>query len=810
MSEKFNRERVRFHAYNPDILVIQGWVEGDREGKEQFLAQIDGTAVPVEVNTQQGIEVRKKYLRYKTEIDAEYFLQVPLNQRGRTLRVYHKRGEGQNCLIFQSSLSALKKKRDRMDFWLETLTPSQDGLVLRGWYLNRGKTRLALLGKGKELLDTRQKPGPRMDVKSDFPEAEVSDIHGFELSFQRPDTDRLWLLLQGREKKARTSFSVSRLLKNKQGLMLACKKGMLYLKRKGIRPFVKRVLVEVLHQDEISYERFRKKYEPNQKELKAQSETQFDWEPVFSIVVPLYRTKEAYLRELVRSVENQTYGRWELCLSDGSGPDSPVEGLLQELERKESRICVIRPGRSLQISENTNEAIRAASGDFLVFADHDDLLAPNALFECAKLLNENPKLELLYSDEDKVSMDGKKYFQPHFKSDYNPDLLCSMNYISHLCVVSHGLQARVGELNPEFDGAQDYDFILRCTEQTEGIGHIPRVLYHWRAHMDSTAENPESKRYAFEAGERAVQAHYDRRGIRARVRQGEYPGLYISDYEIEGEPLVSVIIPNKDHREDLMTCISAIEEKSDYRNYEYVIIENNSTEPETFAFYKKLEAENPKVRVVYYEGAFNYSDINNFGVSEAKGEYYWFLNNDTQIIRGDCIRQLLGYCTRPDVGAVGARLYYEDDTIQHAGVVLGFGGIAGHAFIGSRRGENGYFSRIICAQDYSAVTAASMMVKASVFHQVGGFSTELQVAFNDIDFCMKIRKAGKLIVYNPYAELYHFESKSRGLEDTQEKIERFNREMARFLDRWSDQVRAGDPYYNPNLTLDKADFSMKV
>ena len=509
-------------------------------------------------------------------------------------------------------------------------------------------------------------------------------------------------------------------------------------------------------------------------------------------------------------MQAQTYGNWELCLSDGSGEDSVLKELLKRLSEKDRRIRVIAHDRPLRISENTNAALEAAGGDFIVFADHDDLLAPHALYECVRLLNQNRKLDLIYSDEDKVSMDGRTYFQPHFKSDYNPDLLCSMNYISHLCVVRRSLQEQVGLLNPEFDGAQDYDFILRCTEVTDQIGHIPKVLYHWRAHRDSTAENPESKRYAFEAGARAIQAHYDRLGIRATVRQGEYPGLYISDYEIVGDPLVSIIIPNKDHIGDLKKCITSIEEKSDYPNYEYIIVENNSTQPETFAYYKELEAANPKVHVVFYEGAFNYSDINNFGVAHAKGSYYWFLNNDTQIIRGDCIRQLLGYCTREDVGIVGSRLYYEDDIIQHAGVVLGFGGIAGHAFIGSRRGENGYFSRIICAQNYSAVTAASMMVKAEVFHQVGGFSTDLRVAFNDIDFCMKVRGAGKLIVYNPYAELYHFESKSRGLEDTQEKIERFNREMARFLDRWSKQVNQGDPYYNPNLTLDKADFSMKV
>lgn len=387
-----------------------------------------------------------------------------------------------------------------------------------------------------------------------------------------------------------------------------------------------------------------------------------------------------------------------------------------------------------------------------------------------------------------------------------------MNYFCHLVVVKRELLDAAGTLDPAYDGAQDYDFVLRCTEHTkpEQIVHIPKILYHWRTHQDSTAENPESKRYAFTAGCRAVQAHYDRLGIRATVHEGAYPGLYETDYEIIGEPLISILIPNKDHLADLTKCIDSIERLSDYKNYEYIIIENNSTEPETFEGYKKLEAENAKIHVVYYKGDFNYSAINNFGAAHAKGDYFLLLNNDTELIREDDLRQLLGVCQRKDVGIVGARLYYEDDTIQHAGVVLGFGGIAGHAFIGQSRSDNGYFSQIICMRDYSAVTAACMMVKAAVYREVGGLSEHLKVAFNDIDFCMKVREKGYLVVYNPRAELYHYESKSRGLENTQEKIERFNGEVAQFLSRWGDQVKAGDPYYNPNLSLDKADFSLKL
>ena len=551
------------------------------------------------------------------------------------------------------------------------------------------------------------------------------------------------------------------------------------------------------------------KHLPNSRMLKKQRDTVFDVQPRFSVVVPLYKTPEEYLSNLVESVSQQTYGLWELCLSDGSGPNSPLAGVLSRMEKKDSRIHVIRHEKTLKISENTNAAIEAATGDYIVFVDHDDELTPNALFECARTINEHPGAEVIYSDEDKMTVDGKKFFQPHMKPDFNLDLLCTVNYICHLFVAKRKLIQKVGLLRPEYDGAQDYDFIFRCIEATQNICHIPKILYHWRSHEDSTAEKPESKLYAFEAGQRAVQAHYDRVGISAKVYRGEYLGLYRTKFLRNYDPLISILIPNKDHIEDLKRCINSIEEKSSYRNYEYIIIENNSEKEETFQYYRYLEADNPKARVVYWKEGFNYSAINNFGASYANGEYLLLLNNDTEIINADCLEELLGYCMRKDVGAVGARLYYEDDTIQHAGVVIGFGGIAGHCFVQQPRGETGYCHRIICAQDYSAVTAACMLVDRNIYKIVGGLSTELAVAFNDVDLCMKIRNAGYLIVYNPYAELYHYESKSRGLEDTPEKVARFNGEIEIFEKRWPEILKKGDPYYNPNLTLESQNFSLR-
>lgn len=834
--KRFNRERVRFHLKKPNTLVIQGWFEDDAAGAEQFEARMAGRKLPLTVRVQRGVEVTKKYLRYKTNVMTEYFVMVELpgfrenaakDAAGRTgqassgegrdaragmLEVYHTGETGRSC-IYRASGHTLEKLSHRMESWVEKLDELSDGRYrLRGWYIGCDHAQMALLDAGGHVIETERTQAERIDILGEFPEAELADTHGFELVFAKPGDNFLRLAIKGEGKKALYPINCSKMLSGREGFANLCRKSWRYLRRKGFRQFTKRVSDQVLGIDSISYDRWRRKYGVTAQELQRQRNHHLGCEPKISILVPVYRTPEKYLREMIASVKAQTYKNWELVLSDGSGEDSPVADLLTRYAREDKRIRVLNHGRKLRIAENTNEAIRAATGEYLLFGDHDDLLAPDALFACVKRINDAPQTELIYSDEDKVDAGGRRFFQPHFKPDYSPDLLCSMNYFCHLVMVKRSLQERVGFLDAAFDGAQDYDYVLRCTEQTapERIAHIPQILYHWRAHGGSTSENPKSKRYAFEAGTRAIQAHYDRLGIPAKVIEGEYAGLYHSDYEIVGEPLISILIPNKDHIADLRKCIGAIEQKSDYRNFEYVVIENNSQEPQTFEEYEALMRENPKVRVVRYEGSFNFSDINNFGAAHAKGEYFLLLNNDTEIIRPDCLRQLLGYCQRPDVGIVGARLYYEDDIIQHAGVVLGFGGIAGHTFIGQRRTDNGYFSRIICAQNYSAVTAACMMVRASVYREVGGMSVDLPVAFNDIDFCMKVRRAGYLIVYNPRAELYHYESKSRGLENTQEKIERFNQEMARFLDRWGEEVKAGDPYYNPNLTLDKADFSLKV
>ena len=550
------------------------------------------------------------------------------------------------------------------------------------------------------------------------------------------------------------------------------------LKSRGVGGFVDFVKEEIYTESE-KYAYWWKKNQATAKELKEQTAHRFAYEPKISIVIPLFNTPEKYLKELIDSVVAQSYGNWELCLADGS--TSPKTGAyIKKHYNSEGRIVYRKIEENLGISGNTNFAISMGTGEFIMFCDHDDVVAPNALYEMVKVINEKPKTDIVYTDEDLINSDGTVHSSPRFKPDFNFDFLRSINYICHIFLVRKSLIDRVGMLRKEFDGAQDYDFILRCCEQTEHIAHVPKVLYHWRAHDNSTAGNPESKQYAVDAGKRALEEHYRRMGYEAVVENTGIFIVYRTIMKVQGNPKVSVIILNKDHREDLEKCVVSIEEKTDYPNYEIIVVENNSELPETFAFYEELQRRYSNVKVVTWDGPFNYSAINNYGAEYATGDYYLMLNNDIEVISPGWMSEMLGYCQREDVGIVGAKLYYSDDTVQHAGVVVGVGGFAGHVLTRFRKGETGYFGRLVTIQDTSAVTAACLMIKKSIYQLIGGFDEEFVVALNDIDLCLKVRALGQLVVFNPYAELYHYESKSRGFEDTPEKKARFKKEIKRF------------------------------
>lgn len=725
-----------------------------------------------------------------------------------------------------------------------------------------------------------------------------------------------------------------------------------YFQKHGFRALFKKSVHKIQNiQDDYDYNEWYKKVRITDEELAKQRESAGDFaqQPTFSIVIPVYATPEKFLRRMLDSIREQTYPKFEVCLVDATPyakiQHDPAQGrtpqeVLAEYAAADSRFRYETLAENLGIAENTNAAIRMATGDFIVLADHDDELEPQALYECVRAINAHPDVQFLYSDEDKVDFEDIYYFEPHFKTDFNPDLLRSVNYICHLFVARRSLLDAIAETDADgrkiyersaYDGAQDYDLILRATEKAQAmerarlascanasdanavtgpqqsdaaqasadstgdiagvdgqtaatetdaelkksaqpaiaalnpldqellrqgrftssnIIHIPMVLYHWRAHQASTAQHPEAKLYAFEAGTRAVYDHCKRIGLPVKkVEQGITYGFYHPIYENQ-QPLISVVIPNKDHTADLDKAITSLS-AGNYKNLEFIIVENNSDQEETWKYYEELKnrfpeelpadfidpasmptaesnsaASNPAqasayhstsasvlpqpvVKVVKWDGPFNYSAINNYGVQFTHGQYLLFLNNDIEEIDPDSIDEMISYVQREDVGICGARLLYPDEDIQHAGVIMGMGGIAGAAFVRTHDSDLSYMHRAKCIQDYSCVTAACLLTKRSLFDQVGGFTEKLAVAFNDVDYCMKVRALGKLVVYNPYAKFYHYESKSRGMEDTPEKLARFHSEILTFGTTWKDILRDGDPYYSPALTFRKANFALK-
>lgn len=560
--------------------------------------------------------------------------------------------------------------------------------------------------------------------------------------------------------------------------------------------------------DEKVYGIWYEKQLPDFKKRLKQRMTRFAVHPKFSIIVPLYHTPPEFLDDMINSVKKQTYENWELCLANGSPEDTELDARVRQHMNGEPRIKYVKLKENLGIAGNTNEALTLATGSYTALLDHDDFLAPDALFEFVKAINENGDADCLYSDEDKVDQEGKIHYFPHFKPDYNPDLLHTYNYICHFFAVKTSIIKKIGGFRPNFDGAQDFDLVLRCVDESKNIVHVPKILYSWRCHKDSTSANKDSKSYAFEAGKRVLSEYYERHGIEARVEETELPGYYKTQFLYTERPLVTVIIPNKDHIEDLKRCVESLLEKQEYANIEILIIENNSVLPETFDYYEDLKRDD-RIRVETWKqdseihsqkNGFNYAAIQNFAAKKAKGEYLLLLNNDTEVIDSDFLVSMVGYARRKDVGAVGAKLLYASDTVQHAGVIVGVDGVASHQFLGYANHDLGYMGRACFSQDVSAVTGACLLIRKEVFEEVGGMDEHLAVAYNDIDLCLKLRQKGYLVVYDAFAHLYHYESKSRGYEDSPEKQARFARETEYMKNKWKN-VMGYDPYYNKNLSL---------
>lgn len=549
---------------------------------------------------------------------------------------------------------------------------------------------------------------------------------------------------------------------------------------------------------------------PLRRELKAQRAANLQ-EPKISVVVPVYNTPLRFFKQMLASVQRQTYQNWQLVLVDASDGDHPEPGALARRRAAKDPRILYKKVENQRIAGNTTAGFALATGEYLVLLDHDDLLYPNALFECVQVIQKT-SADFVYSDEIVLDASLKKLGGYHFKPDFAPDYLRGCNYITHLACFSRPLLDEAGAWESlEFEGAQDHDLLLRLTEKAKRIEHIKKVLYIWRGHAGSTASGMEAKPYAIAAGERAIDAHLARVGLPGKARAVEgAPGAFQIRYELTANPLISVLIPNKDHVDDLERCLSSLYKNAGYDNFEVLVLENNSTDPATESYYAALPAAYPRCRVLQYEGAFNFSAVNNFGAAQAKGEHLLLLNNDIEVLSPDFLRELLSYSQRADVGAVGAKLYYPDDTIQHAGVIMGINGSAGHSHKGYPRAAVGDLYRLVTAQDYMAVTGACLMTKTALYRAAGGLDEErFAVAYNDVDYCLKLWQQGLHNVFTPRAEAYHHESKSRGLDTTPENAARYAQEKANFYAKYQAYIDQYDPYYNPHFNNLFENFGLK-
>lgn len=557
---------------------------------------------------------------------------------------------------------------------------------------------------------------------------------------------------------------------------------------------------------------------PDAERIKAERETVFERKIVFSILVPLYNTPEIFLREMIDSVLAQTYEGWELCLADGSDAEhNYVERIVSEYREKDSRIVYKRLEKNAGISENTNACYELASGDYIGLFDHDDLIHPSVLYEYMKVIC-GEGADFLYCDE--TTFTGKsinKMITPHFKPDFSPDNLSTNNYICHFSVFTRELAESIkadGRLfRKEYDGSQDHDLILRLTAKAEKIVHVPKLLYYWRSHAGSTAKDISVKSYAIDAAKGAVRSYLESKGYKnfELTSTRAFATIFKITYEIQGEPKISILIPNRNHVGDLKRCINSIIGKSTWNNYEIIVIENNSNEDSIFEYYKEIEKLD-NVRVVKFTGEFNYSAVNNLGAGDADGDYILLLNNDTEVIEPKWMEELLMYAQRPDVACVGGKLLYQDNTVQHAGIVIGLGAhrTAGHTHYGISNLNYGYMGRLCYAQNVTAVTGACLMVKSAIYKELGGLDENFKISLNDVDFCLRARQLGYLNIFTPFAELYHYESISRGSDEKGKNAERYNKEASDFKEKWKDALEKGDPYYNPNFSLDRSDYSLRI
>ncbi len=808
MKKIFNIDEIRYD-FVMEKIILRGWIITDKN--KELLIYIDD----------------KKYKRIKLEnirkdVNKHYEGELKNNESGYEIYLEIEQTNIENInlvmyekdeVIFSEKIKINKEellKNKTISYSIDSVEKKGKNLIIKGWAFSKLGGIVSIKCNGENEL-TRY---TRHDVFNILDECRDSKNIGFDIvlkkikrkKIQIEFSDKNSIIIENLNPRVYKLKKIKRKIKminevKKEINIPNIKRSLRYIKNNGLFSFFYMVKLRIknVRKEDIYYDEWFKNNEISKIEEERQRNYKFDYNPKITIVVPTYNTPKNFLIEMLDSVIYQTYSNWELCIADGASQKKETLEILREYEKKDERIKIKYLNENYKISGNTNKALEIASGDYIGLFDHDDLLTKDALFEVVKAINENEFPDFIYTDEDKTDENTKRFFDPYFKPDYSIHTLRSNNYICHFSVFKREMIDKVGKFRSEYDGAQDYDIILRITEQANKIIHIPKVLYHWRVHQNSTAGSSSSKSYTVEAGRKAVEAHIKRLGIQAEVIEDFSDNFYKVKYELKDEPVVSIVIANKDHKEDLERCLNSLK-KTTYNNYEIIVVENNSIINEIFEYYDEISKEK-NIKVVKWDGkGFNYSAINNFGVKNAIGKYVVFLNNDTELITKDWLEELIGVIQIESVGIVGTKLYYPDNTIQHAGVILGMEKVAGHIYKGYSRNDFGPFGRLKIRQNMSAVTAAAMIIKREIFEKVGGFDEiDFKVAFNDIDLCRKITSEGYDIVWIPYVEMYHYESKSRGFEDTPEKKKRFKIEIDKFDKKWG--LWNKDPFYNENLDL---------
>ena len=820
MALKYRIEKFEFHDLKTkQFITILGYCYQENNETVEYSVKLDGKEVEFTLFRPSREDIIKSYELGFKNAHIGFRLTVPCGVEPTSIEVNAYTDTLSECILNydQRKINKYRDKRgirnyiDEFSYNEETKT-----YQVKGWAFSYEKEPITfsiLNATGKEVEFDYKSKG-RVDLYSLSMVDEDQIDCGYTIKWKGNAKEKYTFRLKTK------NYQIKEILHEKsQGQEILSKVPKLFkmmsyqhienafriLKKKGVSGVINRIVHGSNNWDD--YHEWFLSTKVTEEELEIQRNTEFSFRPMISIIVATFNTKEEYLKEMIDSVRNQSYSNWQLCIGDGSTNDS-VEKYVKEHYGDDSRIVFKKLEKNYGISGNMNGALELVTGDYVGLFDHDDLLTPDCLYEFVASMQEVHH-DCVYSDEDKLNDKTKKFEDPHFKPDFSIDLLCSHNYITHFFVVNMDIVRKVGGMRSEYDGSQDHDFIFRCVEQANSVHHVPKILYHWRMHPLSTAMDPESKMYCYTSGKKAIESHFKRVGIDATVEMLPRPlyGMYHCKYTVKDHPLVSILIPNYNHKDLLKGCIESLMNVNTYSNIEIVIVENNSTEQEIFDYYKELEETYSNVKVIYYEGDFNYSKINNYGVKYTHGEYILFLNNDTKVIEPDSIEDMLGVCQREDVGAVGAKLLYEDDTVQHCGVVVGYHGYATAAFSLIDRNDFGYMGRPRVSWDVSAVTAACLMTKREIFDEVGGFDEDFKVACNDVDLCLKIRSLNKWIVEDAFSVWYHYESKSRGLEDTPEKQARFQSEIARFQKKWPEILKNGDSFHNPNFDLDKGPFT---